>query len=136
MSNYRVCKTDTCSSLRDTSTLTYDIGIDTEHQSYIRITKNSESGSFDKKWFSVEELFKTIDRYIEDKENRFASTVWKKPFFKGKGNNTAAFLMAVFLAEGFVETAKKQVVKEKSAKERYNIWHRRTDKNISSLIKG
>jgi hypothetical protein len=124
MSNYRVCKTDTCFSLRGTSTLTYDVGVDTEHQIYIRITKNSGSGTFDGRWISVTELCNAIDA----NKDRFASTVWK-PLFRKKDNNTAGFLMAVLRAEGIVETAAK-------VERKYHIYHRRTDKNISSLIEG
>lgn len=127
MSETKVCKTGECFSIRRTTNLTYDIGLDIEDQIFIRITKSSRKskkpGTFSKEWFSVSELFSYIDNHDKYK---FASTIWK-PLFDEKDNNTAGFLMAVLLKEGFVEGASNKEVK-------FPIYHRRTAKTISDHL--
>lgn len=136
MSKYKVCKIGTCSSLRGSSTLTYNIGLDAERQIYIRIIDNFNptarvrAGSFSDEWYSVALLFS----HIGDKKDRFASTIWKKPIFKGKDKDTAAFLMAVLWAEGLVTPVEKKTVKKDCDEENKYIFFRRTDKDISTLL--
>jgi hypothetical protein len=51
--NMKVLKTATCKTLSGKSTLTYQIGCNSEEEIHLRITKNSGGGFFTDEWSST-----------------------------------------------------------------------------------
>jgi hypothetical protein len=85
----RILKAASCPSLSSRSTLTYNIGVTSKSDLYIRILENSSSGYFSDEWIA----FATIQALLGERKQVNAMSF--QSCFKGKSVNTAGFLMAV-----------------------------------------
>jgi hypothetical protein len=87
----RVLKTAACKTLSGKSTLTYQIGCNSEAEIFLRITKNSGGGFFSDEWVA----FATVQEALkDDTEGAAITSIRLTPLFKGKSVNTPSFLLA------------------------------------------
>jgi len=103
-----VIKTEQCPSVSGKSTLTYNIGRTDKSETQLRIFSNTGAGFFSDEWVPLKSIEEAIG-----KGGHFTSTALK-PIIKGKFINTAAFMLAVLLHEGFV--------KKSTAEKRSYVW--------------
>jgi hypothetical protein len=87
----RVLKTATCKTLSGKSTLTYQIGCNSDAEIHLRITKNSGGGFFSDEWVKYEDIQAVLKERSKDSPimSHFIS-----PLLKGKSSNTSGFIMA------------------------------------------
>jgi len=96
----RQLKTATCNSLTGNSTLTYQIGCQSDNSIYLRITGNSGGGFFSNEWISLDHALQALE---EGPENELTA-ISLYPLFRGKSVNTPSFLMAVLKHLKLVQT--------------------------------
>jgi hypothetical protein len=90
-SDMRVLKTATCKTLSGKSTLTYQIGCDTDSIIHLRIAGNDGGGFFSDEWLALDDVLRVLkDRPRESPVLAHLLT----PLLKGKSVNTSAFLLA------------------------------------------
>ncbi len=91
-----VLKSAHCSTLKQTSLLTYESGRDSEGKLHYRITANNGGGFFSNEWVSWEVLHTACHKTspVTSRDLR--------PLLKGKSVNTAGFLLAALLKEGLL----------------------------------
>jgi hypothetical protein len=98
----RILKIATCPSLSGKSTLTYHIACTTEDGIMFRVFENSAAGLFSREWV----LLKAIgDEFSKIKAGDTITSFQLFPLFKGRSQNTPAFLFAALKHEGLVESA-------------------------------
>jgi hypothetical protein len=87
----RVLKTATCKTLSGKSTLTYQIGCNSDAEIHLRITKNSGGGFFSDEWVPYDNIQAVLKERSKDSPimSHFIS-----PLLKGKSSNTSGFIMA------------------------------------------
>jgi hypothetical protein len=87
----KVLKTATCKTLSGKSTLTYQIGCNSDADIHLRITKNSGGGFFSDEWVKYEDIQAVLKERSKDSPimSHFIS-----PLLKGKSSNTSGFIMA------------------------------------------
>jgi hypothetical protein len=87
----RVLKTATCKTLSGKSTLTYQLGCNSDAEIHLRITKNSGGGFFSDEWIAFDDVYQILKKRSEDSPimSHFIS-----PLLKGKSSNTSGFIMA------------------------------------------
>jgi len=96
----RILKIGSCPSVSGKSTLTYHIGCNTESDIHLRVYANTSAGFFSKEWLALD----SIHQALTQAGSHFTSFALQ-PLFKGKSQNNSAFLLAVLLCEGLLETA-------------------------------
>jgi len=91
-----VLKSAHCSTLKQTSLLTYESGRDAQGKLHFRITANNGGGFFSNEWVSWEVLHTACHKTspVTSRDLR--------PLLKGKSVNTAGFLLAALLKEGLL----------------------------------
>ncbi len=91
-----VLKSAHCSTLKQTSLLTYESGRDAEGKLHYRITANNGGGFFSNEWVSWEVLHTACHKTspVTSRDLR--------PLLKGKSVNTAGFLLAALLKDGLL----------------------------------
>ena len=91
-----VLKSAHCSTLKQTSLLTYESGRDAQGKLHYRITANNGGGFFSNEWVSWEVLHTACHKTspVTSRDLR--------PLLKGKSVNTAGFLVAALLKEGLL----------------------------------
>ncbi len=91
-----VLKSAHCSTLKQTSLLTYESGRDSEGKLHYRITANNGGGFFSNEWVPWEVLHTACHKTspVTSRDLR--------PLLKGKSVNTAGFLLAALLKEGLL----------------------------------
>jgi len=114
--NIRILKTSQCNSLSGKSTLSYQIGCDTDSTIHIRLTENSGAGMFSKAWTPLTPLLSSEDKMVTSGS--------LNPLFAGKSVNSAGFLLAVLIHEGLI-----QIVGEKP-----RTYERRDPKEFMDAI--
>ena len=97
----RILKVGSWHSLSGKSTLTYHIGCTAESDIQFRVYANTGAGFFSKEWLSLN----TIQQAFAKGGKSFTSYVLT-PLFRGKSQNTPAFLMAALLEEGLIKPSK------------------------------
>ena len=97
LTEIRILKEATCSSLSERSTLTYQIGCNDNNDFLFRIHKNSGTGKFNREWVAAGDMLEMI----YEAKKPFS---WKVlyPLVEGKSVNTACFLMAALKSEGLI----------------------------------
>jgi hypothetical protein len=87
----RVLKTATCKTLSGKSTLTYQLGCNSDAEIHLRITKNSGGGFFSDEWVKYEDIQAVLKERSKDSPimSHFIS-----PLLQGKSSNTSGFIMA------------------------------------------
>jgi hypothetical protein len=87
----RVLKTSSCKTLSGKSTLTYQLGCNSDAEIHLRITKNSGGGFFSDEWVKHEDIQAVLKERSKDSPimSHFIS-----PLLKGKSSNTSGFIMA------------------------------------------
>ena len=91
----KILKTGNCPSLSGASTLTYEIGYDSEIR--FRITGNTGGGLFGKEWVAWSAIEPALVEPIT------AGALKRAGVCKGKSANTPGFLLAVLKAEALVK---------------------------------
>jgi hypothetical protein len=89
----RILKTGECPSLSGKSTLSYQIGSNTDNEAYISLTGNTGAGIFNKDWFALEEIYSQL---LSQEKITSGSL---HGLFEGRSSNSAGFLLAVLLSE-------------------------------------
>ena len=97
MNEIRILKTGECQSLSGKSTLTYQIGSDSD-KLYIALTGNTGAGIFNKDWFDIEEIYSLLS---SQKKHVTSSSLLG--LLENRSSNTAGFLTAVLLKEGLLK---------------------------------
>ena len=92
----RVLKTATCKSITGKSTLTYQLGCDSDDAVHIRVTKNTGAGQFSDEWVKVEDIQKAL---AEGRNGDPLTSFLLQNLFKGRSVNTPAFIMAALTQE-------------------------------------
>jgi len=95
-----------CPSVSGKSTLTYHVGIDEDNRLYLRVADNSAGGLFSKEWIALAEIENILGKLV----GPFTSHALRG-LFRGKSNNTPAFLLAVMLKEGLAVRSKAPCVR-------------------------
>jgi len=96
--NEEIIVLKTCPSMSGRSNLTYQIGSKGE-EVCIRLVENSAGGIFHKDWISLAQ----VEAVLSSAESPFTSTALYD-LFRGKSINTAAFILAVLLKEGLIQS--------------------------------
>ena len=98
-----VLKEASCPSLSATSDITYQIGTTPDGIVHVKVTHTSSSGIFNSMWVSLPKILAVLN----DQEGPF---IWSAlcPLFVGCSVNSACFLMAALLSEGFVRHSNDQ----------------------------
>jgi len=91
-------KSGECASLTGKSTLSFQIGHDTESALFIRIIDNTGGGHFGKDWVAIEDLLIQLQQSPEHITSATLSSL-----FHRKSSNTAGFVLAVLLDEGVIK---------------------------------
>jgi hypothetical protein len=88
----KVLKTATCKTLSGKSTLTYQIGCNSDADIHLRITKNSGGGFFSDEWVKYEDIQAVLKERFKDSPilSHFIS-----PLLQGKSSNTSGFIMGI-----------------------------------------
>ena len=95
----RILKTGECPSLSGKSTLTYQIGSDSD-KLYIALTGNTGKGIFNKDWFALEEIYSLL---ASQKKPITSGSL--HGLFEGRSSNSAGFILAVLLKEKLVKVS-------------------------------
>ena len=94
----RILGTSTCPSLSGKSTLTYNIGCDTETQ--IQVVGNDGGGYWNNDWVA----YRDIQAELE-KEPKEITSGTLRCLYPSKSNNSPGFLLAVLKAVGLVQVS-------------------------------
>jgi hypothetical protein len=97
MSEIRIVKTKTCSSLSGKSKLTYNIGTDPGGAVHLRVQANSGGGFFSQEWIALD----AIDKALADVPDG-VTAFHLVPLFKGYSINSPGFLLAVLKQENLL----------------------------------
>ena len=100
-SDIRILKIGSCLSVSGKSTLTYHIGCTAESDIQLRVYANTGAGFFSKEWLSLNTIQEAFD-----KGGKSFTSFALIPLFRGKSQNTPAFLMAALLEEGLIKPSK------------------------------
>ena len=98
-----VLKAGTCPSLSGKSKLTYHIGCTAESEVQFRVVANSKAGLFNDDWIQLNAIQQAFAKVAGDKP---VTSHVLYPLFRGKSQNTPAFLMAALKQEGLVRATK------------------------------
>jgi len=91
-----VLKSAHCSTLKQTSLLTYESGRDSQGKLHYRITANNGGGFFSKEWVAWDQLYAACTK------GGPVTTRSLRGLLRGKSVNTAGFLLAALLKEGLL----------------------------------
>ena len=94
----RILETSSCASLSGKSTLTYNIGCDTETQ--IQVVGNDGGGYWNNDWVA----YRDIQAELE-KEPKEITSGTLRCLYPSKSNNSPGFLLAVLKAVGLVQVS-------------------------------
>ena len=94
----RILGTSSCASLSGKSTLTYNIGCDTETQ--IQVVGNDGGGHWNNDWVA----YRDIQAELE-KEPKEITSGTLRCLFQNQSNNSPGFLLAVLKAVGLVQVS-------------------------------
>lgn len=97
MSDIRVLLVETCPSLSQRSTLTFQIGVQAGDVVVIRLVANSAKGYFSKDWVS----WPDVQALLTDAESLTCMTL--HPLYMGQSINSCGFLLAVLRHLGVVQ---------------------------------
>jgi hypothetical protein len=99
----KVVNSATCMSLSGKSNITYQIGADTDGNSYLRIHGNTGGGFFSPEWVPLAD----VQKFIADAPTNKPLSSWSlHPLFRGKSVNTPAFFMAALVHEKWLRILK------------------------------
>lgn len=96
----KILKTAECTSLSGQSILTYQVGCNTENEVYISLAGNSGKGIFSKEPIVLEQIYSLLAS-----QKGLVTSGNLMGLFEGKSSNTAGFLLAAILAEGFLKVS-------------------------------
>ena len=94
----RILETSSCASLSGKSTLTYNIGCDTETQ--IQVVGNDGGGYWNNDWVA----YRDIQAELEKEPKKITSGTLRC-LYPSKSNNSPGFLLAVLKAVGLVQVS-------------------------------
>lgn len=97
MSDIRVLLVETCTSLSQRSTLTFQIGIQAGDEVVMRLVANTGKGYFSKDWVS----WPDVQARLTDAES--LSCMSLQPLYMGQSINSGGFLLAVLRHMGVVQ---------------------------------
>ena len=92
----KIVSTSKCQTISGKSTLTYNVGVDDEGRSCIRVYSNTGGGFFSNEWISLEHITSVLNDVPVDHP---ITSMDLFPLFKGKSVNTPGYLMAVLFNE-------------------------------------
>jgi hypothetical protein len=95
-----ILKTGECPSLSGKSTLTYQIGSNSDNEVYIALTGNTGKGIFTPGWIALEE----IDSLLASQKKPITSGSLLG-LFEGRSSNSAGFILAILLNEGLLKVS-------------------------------
>jgi hypothetical protein len=103
--NIRIIKIAECGKLTapNTSTLTYNIGVDDSDTLHFRTTDNKTDGLFSPEWLTLDVILDTVKTAAGEKQ--FNALIFDRLFSYRSANN-AGFLVAALLAEGVLQRDK------------------------------
>jgi hypothetical protein len=87
----RVLKTATCKTLSGKSTLTYQLGCNSDSDIHLRVTKNTGAGMFSDEWVPYDDIQEALK---DNTEGAAITSIRLTSLFKGKSVNTPSFLLA------------------------------------------
>ena len=96
----RILGTSTCPSLSAKSTLTYNIGMDTEGQTHIQVIGNDGGGYFNDDWIAYRDIQAVLAKQPKD-----ITSGSLRSLYPSKSNNSPGFLAAVLKAVGLVQVS-------------------------------
>lgn len=96
----RILGTSTCASLSGKSTLTYNIGMDTDGQTQIQVVGNDGGGYFNNDWIA----FKDIQAALAKQPKEITSGTLRC-LYPSRSNNSPGFLAGVLKAVGSVQVS-------------------------------
>jgi hypothetical protein len=87
----------------ETTTLTYNLGVDASSNIHFRITDNKTGGLFSPEWIALDAILDTVKTAPDAKP--FSALIFDRLFTYRSANN-AGFLVAALLAEGVLQRYK------------------------------
>ena len=96
----RILGTSTCASLSGKSTLTYNIGMNTEGQTQIQVVGNDGGGYFNTDWITFKDIQAVLAKQPKD-----ITSGSLRCLYPSKSNNSPGFLLAVLKAVGLVQVS-------------------------------
>ena len=93
----RILKTGECPSLSGKSTLTYQVGSNSDNEVCIALTGNSGKGIFTPGWIALDQIHSLLAHQEKVTSGSLLS------LFEGRSSNTPGFLLAVLLEEGILK---------------------------------
>jgi hypothetical protein len=103
--NIRIIKITDCGKLTspETTTLTYNLGVDASSNIHFRVTDNKTGGLFSPEWIALDAILDTVKTAPDAKP--FSALLFDRLFTYRSANN-AGFLVAALLAEGVLQRYK------------------------------
>lgn len=92
----KIISTSKCPTISGKSTLTYNVGVNTEGLMHIRVLSNSGGGFFSNEWVLLDSITAVLSEALSDHPITSINLI---PLFKGKSVNTPGYLLAVLLNE-------------------------------------
>jgi len=92
----KIISTSKCQTISGKSTLTYNVGVNTEGLMHIRVLSNSGGGFFSNEWVPLNSITAILG---EAPDNHPITSINLIPLFKGKSVNTPGYLLAALLNE-------------------------------------
>jgi hypothetical protein len=99
VSEIKILKTGSCPSLSGKSTLTYRIGCKDGNEICLSLAGNTGKGVFNKDWIELEQ----VHSLLSSQEKITSGSLLG--LFEGKNSNSAGFILAVLLNEGFLKVS-------------------------------
>jgi hypothetical protein len=103
--NIRIIKITDCGKLTspETTTLTFNLGVDGSSNIHFRVTDNKTGGLFSPEWIALDAILDTVKTAPDAKP--FSALLFDRLFTYRSANN-AGFLVAALLAEGLLQRYK------------------------------
>ena len=100
VASIRILGTSSCRSLSSKSTLTYNIGMDTEGQTEIQVLGNDGGGYFNSDWVTYRDIQAVLAKQPKD-----ITSGTLRCLYPSKSTNSPGFLLAVLKAVGLVQVS-------------------------------
>jgi hypothetical protein len=98
MTEMKILKTAECPSLSGKSTLTYQVGSNSDNEVFIKLAGNSGGGRYSPDWVSLEEIYTVLAS-----QKKPITSGALQDLYQGKSSNNASFTTAILLKEGLLK---------------------------------
>ena len=98
MTEMKILKTAECPSLSGKSTLTYQVGSNSDNEVFIKLAGNSGGGRYSPDWVSLEEIYTVLAS-----QKKPITSGALQDLYQGKSSNNDSFTTAILLKESLLK---------------------------------